>query len=90
MLPVAVHPSTSIVVPGPFGPALFWTQNLTVGLLNFVASVPLVLFALAEVVRQSPSARGTQVERKSHQRPPVHSASLVQVGDDTQSVRSSQ
>ena len=36
-----------------FGPALFWTQNLTVGLLNFVASVPLVLFALAEVVRQS-------------------------------------
>lgn len=32
------------------GPALFWTQNLTVGLLNFVASVPVVLFALASAV----------------------------------------
>ncbi len=36
-----------------FGCALFWSQNLTVGLLNFVASVPLVLFGLAEVVRQA-------------------------------------
>ncbi|MDB4946496.1 MAG: 1,4-alpha-glucan (glycogen) branching enzyme GH3-type [Labilithrix sp.] len=36
-----------------FGCALFWTHNLTIGLLNFVASVPLVLFGLALVVRQS-------------------------------------
>lgn len=35
-----------------FGCALFWTQNLTVGLLNFVASVPLLLFGLALVARQ--------------------------------------
>lgn len=42
-----------------FGCALFWTQNLTVGLLNFVASVPLVLFGLALAVRQAeaPSRR---------------------------------
>lgn len=33
------------------GPALFWTQNLTVGLLNFVASVPFVLLSLAVAVR---------------------------------------
>lgn len=36
-----------------FGCALFWTQNLTVGLLNFVASVPLLLFGLALAVRQA-------------------------------------
>ena len=36
-----------------FGCALFWTQNLTVGLLNFVASVPVLLFGLALVVRQA-------------------------------------
>lgn len=36
-----------------FGPVLFWSQNLVVGLLNFVASIPVVLFALALVVRQS-------------------------------------
>lgn len=36
-----------------FGCALFWTQNLTVGLLNFVASVPLLLFGLALVVKQA-------------------------------------
>jgi hypothetical protein len=35
-----------------FGCALFWTQNLTVGLLNFVASVPLLLYGLSLVVRQ--------------------------------------
>jgi hypothetical protein len=42
-----------------FGCALFWTQNLTVGLLNFVASVPLVLYGLSLVVRQAeqPSIR---------------------------------
>ena len=36
-----------------FGPVLFWTQNLTVGLLNFVASVPFVLWGLSLVVRQT-------------------------------------
>ena len=36
-----------------FGCALFWTQSLTIGLLNFVASVPVVLFGLALVVRQA-------------------------------------
>lgn len=36
-----------------FGCALFWTQNLTVGLLNFVASVPLMLFGLSLVARQA-------------------------------------
>src|SRR3954471_10094377 len=36
-----------------FGCALFWTQNLTTGLLNFVASVPLLLFGLSLVVRQA-------------------------------------
>jgi len=39
-----------------FGCALFWTQNLTVGLLNFVASVPLVLFGLALVAHQTERA----------------------------------
>ncbi len=36
-----------------FGCALFWTQNLTIGLLNFVASVPLLLFGLSLVARQT-------------------------------------
>jgi len=39
-----------------FGCALFWTQNLTVGLLNFVASVPLVLLGLALVAKQAEHA----------------------------------
>ncbi len=38
-----------------FGPVLFWSQSLVVGLLNFVASVPFVLYALALVARQSRS-----------------------------------
>lgn len=42
-----------------FGCALFWSTNLLVGLLNFVASVPVVLAGLALVVRQAeaPSPR---------------------------------
>lgn len=36
-----------------FGCGLFWSTNLIVGILNFVASVPVVLFALALVIRQS-------------------------------------
>lgn len=42
-----------------FGCALFWTNNLTVGLLSFVASVPVVLYGLALVARQveQPSRR---------------------------------
>ncbi|MBS2019556.1 MAG: hypothetical protein JST00_42235 [Deltaproteobacteria bacterium] len=35
-----------------FGCALFWTNSLTTGLLNFVASVPVVLYGLALVARQ--------------------------------------
>lgn len=35
-----------------FGCALFWTNNITTGLLNFVASVPLVLYGLVLVIRQ--------------------------------------
>lgn len=42
-----------------FGSALFWTNTLLIGLLNFIASVPLVFAALALVVRQAeaPSKR---------------------------------
>jgi len=36
-----------------FGCVLFWSTNLFVGLLNFVASVPVVLAALALVVRNA-------------------------------------
>lgn len=39
-----------------FGCALFWTSNLIVGLLNFIASVPLLLAALTLVVHQAEAA----------------------------------
>jgi hypothetical protein len=36
-----------------FGVPLFWSRSLTVGLLNFVASAPVLLFALALAFRQA-------------------------------------
>lgn len=36
-----------------FGCALFWTTNLVLGLLNFVAAVPAVLFGAALAIRQA-------------------------------------
>jgi hypothetical protein len=43
-----------------FGAPVFWSRALTVGLLNFVASEPVLLFALALVVRQAEAARGAE------------------------------
>jgi hypothetical protein len=42
-----------------FGSALFWTTNMLVGLLNFIASIPLLFAALALVVRhaEAPNVR---------------------------------
>lgn len=40
-----------------FGCALFWSMNLALGLLNFVASVPFVLFGVALAIREAETPR---------------------------------